>query len=149
MSTLKFTVAVLAVSVVLYAGGASARDDVVKFPIGEAITMPAATEKLNKDIKFYFGDAPHPDVERSFGVYTSNKKTNGFNKSAKGACDWAFLSALLSFQDRALREGGDAVINITSYYKSNPVKSTTEYECGTGELMVGVAFRGEVVKLKK
>ncbi|MEQ1801091.1 MAG: excinuclease ATPase subunit [Gammaproteobacteria bacterium] len=149
MSRRKFPVAVAAVAAVLFASGTSARDDVVRFPVGEAITAPAATEKLNRNVTFFFGDTPHPEVERSFGVYTSNKKTNGFNKSAKVACDWAFLSALLSFQDRAMREGGDAVINIASFYKSNEVRSTTEYECGTGDLMVGVAFRGEVVKLKK
>ena len=148
MTTRNFPIAVVAVAAVLFASGTAARDDVVRFPVDEAITAPAATEKLNKDIKFFFGDAPHPEVERSFGVYTSNKKTNGFNKSAKVACDWAFLSALLSLQDRAMREGGDAVINITSFYKANAVRSTTEYECGTGDLMVGVAFRGEVVKLK-
>ena len=48
-----------------------------------------------------------------------------------------------------MKEGGDAVVKLTSYYRRNSVNSNTEYECGTGATMVGVAFQGEVVKLKK
>ena len=55
---------------------------------------------------------------------------------------------MISFQDRAKQLGGDAVINIESYYRKNTIKSATEYECGSGGLMSGVTFRGEVVKLQ-
>mgnify|MGYP003560680286 FL=1 len=55
---------------------------------------------------------------------------------------------MLSLQARAVQEGGNAVIKITSYYKRNVFSSTSEFECGAGALMVGVALRGEVVKLK-
>ena len=41
-----------------------------------------------------------------------------------------------------MREGGNAVVNIHSYYKSVPFKSNTEYECGAGKIMGGVALRG-------
>ena len=126
-----------------------ARDEAVRFPIAEAMSSPEATAKLNKEITFLFGDTKPPAVERSFGVFTSNRKTNRFGKSDKISCDWAFLSAMLSFQDRALQTGGDAVINIKSYYKRNTVSSATEFECGAGNIMAGVTFQGEVVKLKK
>lgn len=55
---------------------------------------------------------------------------------------------MLSLQARALREGGDAVI-IHSYYKGNTFISSTEYECGAGAILAGVALVGEVIKLKK
>ena len=55
---------------------------------------------------------------------------------------------MMSFQDRAKQMGGDAVIKIESYYRKNTIKSATEYECGSGGLMSGVTFRGEVVKLQ-
>ena len=149
MNARKFTVALIGTAATFAANSASARDEPLRFPIAEAMSAPEATAKLNPNIKFFFGDAEPPAVERSFGVFTSNKKTNAFGKSDKIACDWAFLSAMLSFQDRALQTGGDAVINIKSYYKRNTVSSATEYECGAGNIMAGVTFQGEVVKLKR
>ncbi|MSR09720.1 MAG: excinuclease ATPase subunit [Gammaproteobacteria bacterium] len=149
MNSSKLVAALIGGAAALVVNTALARDEMVRFPIAEAISAPEAIAKLNPSIKFFFGDSQPPAVERSFGVFTSNKKTNAFGKSDKIACDWAFLSAMLSFQDRALQTGGDAVINVKSYYKRNTVSSTTEYECGAGSIMAGVTFQGEVVKLKK
>lgn len=145
----QFAVLLVGLAAALAVTVTSARDERVRFLVADAVTSGGAKARLNPSIALYFGDSAHPAVERSFGVFTSNKKTNGFNKSDKGACEWAFLSAMLSFQDRVLREGGDAVINIRSYYKRNTFSSQTEYECGAGNVMVGVTFQGEVVKLKK
>ena len=94
------------------------------------------------------GDAAHPAVERSIGVFPSNQRANGFGHADHSTRQRAFLSAMLSLQARAVQEGGNAVIKITSYYKRNVFSSTSEFECGAGALMVGVALRGEVVKLK-
>lgn len=128
---------------------ASARDDWIMFPIKDAMSTPDATERLNQGIRFYFANQKHPKVVKSFGEFQSNKKTNAFNKSDKGACEWAFLSAMLSFQDRAMQMGGNAVINIKSYYKKHLVESATEYECGAGVFVAGVTFKGTVVKLAR
>lgn len=106
-------------------------------------------DKLDKDIRFYFGKQPHPKVEKSFGEFRTNKKTNAFGKSDKQACGWAFLSALLVLQSRAIQEGGNAVVNIRSNYRNNEVESETEFECGAGAVMAGVALKGDVVKLGK
>ena len=40
-------------------------------------------------------------------------------------------------KERAIAEGGNAVINIQSYYKKNELSSATEYECGAGAIMGG------------
>ena len=118
------------------------------WPIAAAMSAPEAKARLDAGIQFFFGAAAHPTVAKSFGVYTSNKKTNGTNKSDQEACEWAILSAMLSFQQRAIELGGNAVINIRSYYDKHEVSSETEYECGSGALMSGVTFQGEVVKLE-
>jgi hypothetical protein len=133
---------------VLASPESGARDTKNKWPVADALNAAEAKAKLDPAIKFYFGDAEHPPVAQSFGVYQSNKKTNGVGRTDKEACDWTFLSAMLSFQERARQLGGDAVINIESFYREVPFKSATEYECGSGGLMSGVTFRGEVVKLK-
>jgi len=142
-------VTMLICAVALLASSAStARNTKAMWPIAEAMSAPEAKARLNAGIQFFFGNAPHPAVTKSFGVYTSNKKTNGTNKTDKEACDWAFLSAMLSFQQRAVELGGNAVINIRSYYDKHEVSSETEYECGSGALMSGVTFQGEVVTLE-
>ncbi len=125
-----------------------ARDTKNMWPIAEAMSTPEAKAQLNQGVKFFFGDSAHPGVEKSFGEFQSNKKTRGVGRTDKEACDWTFLSAMLSFQQRAKEVGGDAVINIRSYYRKETISSATEYQCGSGALMSGVTFRGEVVKLK-
>ena len=125
-----------------------ARDTKVMRPVADAMATPDAKARLNMGVQFFFGNTAHPPVAQSFGEFMSNKKTNGTNKSDKEACEWAFLSAMLSFQQRAVAVGGNAVINIKSYYKQNEVSSETQYECGSGALMSGVTFKGEVVKLQ-
>lgn len=126
---------------------AAARDDVGTYPIADVMGNPEHAARL-QGVKFFFGDQAHPPVARSMGEYQSNKKTNAFNKSDKEACEWAFLSALLSLHQRALSQGGDAVINIRGYYKKIDFSSQTEFQCGAGATIAGVTLKGTVVKLK-
>jgi uncharacterized protein YbjQ (UPF0145 family) len=133
--------------VAMVALSAEARDDKTMFSIADAMNTEDAKAKLDQGIHFYFGDQKHPKVEKTFGEFMSNKKTNAFNKTDTRACQWAFLSAMLSFQQRAVNMGGNAVINIRSYYKKNKVSSTDEFECGVGHIIAGVTFLGDVVKI--
>ena len=126
-------------------GLAQARDTSTLFPIQEAMNTDEAKEKLSKDIKFSFGKKSLK-YKSSVGTYTANRKTNAFNKSDEEACEWVFLSALLALQDRAVASGGNAIINIHSYYKKDAMYSTKQYECHAGNVMAGVALRGTVVK---
>jgi len=146
MKWLSLTVA-LACLVTSFA--ATARDDHRMFPINDALETPAAQERLDPSIKLYFAGQRHPAVVRKMGNWPTNKKTNAFNKSDAQACNWAFLSAMLSLQERARQEGGNAVIDIKSNYKNIETASPTEYMCGAGNIMAGVAFTGTVVKLAK
>ena len=136
-----------AILALAFAAPATARDDVLKFPVADVLNNPDYAAKL-QGVKYFFGDTAHPAVAKEMGEYQSNKKTNAFGKSGKEACQWALLSALLSFHDRALAEGGDAVVNIHGYYKKQEFKSDTEFQCGAGATMAGVTLKGTVVKLK-
>lgn len=126
---------------------AHSRDSKHLFTIQDAMITADFQEKLDPSIKFYFGSQTHAEIESVIGKYTSNKKTNAFNKSDEVACQRAFLSALLSFQQRVQNEGGNAVIEIESYYKKKPFTSETQYECHAGAIIAGTALRGKVVKL--
>ncbi len=141
----------LAAALALGAGaiGAQAKDERNHYSIADAMNLADAKAKLNRGYTFKFGNQPHAAVVEKHGEFMSNKKTNAVNKTDEFACQWAFLSAMLSFQDRIAREGGNAVINIRSYYKKNTFVSDTEFECGNGSIMAGVTFLGDVVTLAK
>ena len=144
----KIVLTAMLVVFVIPAAPATARNTQLMFAYKAMLDTEEAKTKLDGDIRFFFGDQKHPAVDKTIGTFVANKKTNAFNKSDERACEWAFLSAMISLQNRALREGGNAVINIHSYYKKNVIKSATEFECGAGTFVAGVALRGTVVRLK-
>ncbi len=125
----------------------SARNDVDRFPIYFALQQPEARAKLDPSVRLYFGQAPHPAVVADLGDFKTNKKTRSFGRVDQEACDWAFLSAVLQLQERGRALRADAVVEIESNYKNAPFASTSEYECGVGGFVAGVALRGRFVKL--
>src|SRR5712671_5673213 len=152
MTTMKSKSIVAASAAILALGSMSAavaRDDRLMFPVKSAMEKGQTTkDRLDPSIPLYFGKKA-PAVEKKIGEWTSNKKTNAANKSDQDACEIAFVSAALSLQERAKREGGNAVVNIKSVYKNENVENDTQYLCGAGTFTAGVALRGTVVTLKK
>jgi uncharacterized protein YbjQ (UPF0145 family) len=128
---------------------AYARDTIGDYSIEEALNLDQSKSALGQDVKFYFGDQSHGKVIKTFGEFTTSKKTNAFNKTDKAACQWAFLSAMVSLKERAVREGGNAVINIKSNYRNHLTSSNTTFQCGAGAIIAGVALVGTVVKIGK
>lgn len=131
----------------LISNHAFARDTTHHISVEDALNTAEYQDRLDPDIPFFFGASAYPEPLKSHGTYVTNKKTNAFNKSDAVACEWTFLSALLQLQQRAVAEGGNAIVDIESYYKKNTFISDTEYECHAGGIMAGVALRGRVVTL--
>lgn len=127
---------------------AFARNDVRTYPIDAALKSEGA-DKVGSDIALVFDGQQHAAVVKSMGEIATNKKTNGVGRSDEAACQHVFLSAVLALQERAREMGGNAVINIKSNYKNNLTSSATDFTCGSGAIMSGVALKGEVVTLKK
>lgn len=125
---------------------AAARDERIMFPIRDALDTPDAKAKLDRGIRLHFGGGAPGSVAKDFGVWKSNKKANAAFRDDKVACERAFLSAVLSLQERARKMGGNAVINIASNYRNVPTSSATQYMCGAGTIMAGVALMGRVVR---
>ena len=117
------------------------RDTTHYYSIQDALNSPEAKEIVDPSVKLYFGKS----APGKAGV-VSNKKTNAANKTDEKSCQWAFLSTVKQFQDRAKSQGASKVGNIVSYYKKNTFQSTTQYECHAGNLMSGVALKGDIVK---
>ena len=145
---LKLTFLLLAtVGVVSWVPASYARDTVQSFSVEEVLNSADGKAKLGDSIKYAFGMTSLGPVAKNFGEFRTNKKTNAFAKSDEKACKWAFLSAMISLRDRAVTEGGNAVINIRSNYKSNTTSSETTFQCGAGGVIAGVALIGEVVTI--
>ena len=139
--------AALAASLSIAALPAQARDERLRFPIADALATVEAKAKLDPGIALYFGDQEHPKPLESLGTDLSNRKTNFFNKSDREGCEWVFLSTVLALQARARQLGANAIVGIKSVYRGGDFSSATEYECGAGNVVGGVALQGEFVKL--
>lgn len=145
----KILTSILLTTLGLASHGLYARDTESHLSIQEALDSVQAKEKLDGSVKFYFGKQAHPKVLETKGSDVSNRKTNAFNKSDEAACQWAFISVLLAFQDKAKSLGANAVIDLQSYYKKEAFVSDTEYECHAGAFIGGVALKGTYAKLAK
>ncbi|WP_144393895.1 excinuclease ATPase subunit [Pleionea sediminis] len=124
-----------------------ARDTKHLLNIEEAMASSDFKERLDPEVKLYFSGQKYPEIEEAMDTFTTNKKTNAFNKSDKEACQWVFLSALIQLQERAKKEGANAVVDIESYYKKKVHASSETYECHAGAIIAGVALRGKMVRL--
>ena len=125
----------------------NARDTKTMFNVETAMNKAMAKDVIDGSVKFYFGDTKHSKIVTDFGDDKTNKKTNAFGKSDQEACDWAFASAIKAFHRKAKSIGANAVVNIRSNYKNELTKSDNEYRCGAGNIMAGVALKGDFVKL--
>jgi len=134
-------------AIVFFAPDAIARNTLHQFSISEVMENPDFANRL-QGVSFYFGDQAHPAPAKNHGEYRTNKKTNAFGKSDLKACQWVMLSALVQLHQRAQSLGANAVINIKSNYKNNEVSSETEFTCGAGATVAGVALIGTIVELE-
>lgn len=130
------------------AGFAHAADRTVMLPIKDVLESAEFQEKVGSDVKFYFGNQKAPVVKKLTRDVVTNKKTNAFAKSDESACRTAMLSALIQLKERAQADGGNAAVNIISFYKKNPYSSTDQYECHAGGVIAGVALKADIAKVR-
>ena len=128
---------------------AMARNTAVTVTLQSVLDMPEAQGKLDGSVKFYLAGSPTPKVLKKFGEDTSNAKTNAFNKSAEVACRWNALSALIKLQDKAKRDGANAVVDITSYSEKVAFTSPTDIQCSDGAFLAGIALKGTYATVGK
>lgn len=137
-----------ALSAAVLAVPAFARDTTLHIPFADVLAMPEAKEKLDPNFKFFLAGQATPKVVKRLSTDVSNPKTNGVGKTDEFGCKWAALSALINLQNSAKREGANAVIDIVSYYKKVEYKSSTDFECHAGAIIIGVALRGTYAQVE-
>ena len=138
---------IIAVSLLFVGSDVLARDTLHQYSIADVMEKPENANRL-EGVSFYFGKQDHPPTIKNHGEFITNKKTNAFGKSDLKACQWVMMSALLQLHKRAQSLGADAVVNIKSNYKNREVSSETNYTCGAGATVAGVALIGTVVVLE-
>jgi len=126
---------------------AAARDTVLHLSIQDVLNSGDFAQHVGTGVNFVFGTHPAPAGARLMGSFIANRKTNSANKTDERACAWAMVSALEALHARALKEGGNTVINVISYYKKVSFVSDTEYECHAGSFIAGVALQGTVAQI--
>jgi uncharacterized protein YbjQ (UPF0145 family) len=127
---------------------AAARNTMHDYSIEFALESDVAKVKL-LDVPIYFAGQSHPAVATDLGIFKANRRTNAFAKSDEAACEIAFLSAVISLQTRAKRQGGDAVVDIKSITNTSELESSTQYRCSAGNVVANVVLTGRVVRLAK
>lgn len=125
-----------------------AADDLMTFDFSSVVERGYAEGILDENIHFILKGNTNPAIDKNFGEFATNKKTNGFGKSDKESCDWALLSALKQLQAKAQSMEADYVINIISNFKSKEYQDSEQYQCGAGFLMSGVALKADIVRSK-
>jgi len=133
---------------VLFSSPLFARNTFHDLLVSDAAKSPLGKERLLK-VPFYMANQKHPSIKKDLGVFKSNKRTNALNKSDAEACKIAFLSAIISLQERAQRMGADGVVDIKSITKYKRLVSADKYRCAAGGLMANVAITGRLVEFSK
>lgn len=141
---MKITTIIGAVAIAAASSLAVAADETIKMKIKDGLEAGKHTKNtISEDIKLFFGNQKTPAVDKKLWEGSTTQKS--MRRSEQERCDTAFVSAILRLQDRARREGGNAVVNIVSGGSND---SATEYTCITGRVTGSVTLRGTVVKLK-
>lgn len=101
------------------------------------------------DVPFYMKGVKHKKVVKTIGNWSSTRKGRGAFQSDEDACNRTFVTALKSLQQRAITEGGNAIINVTSWTKNKPYEDKNNFRCVAGAVIVHVAIKGDIVVLEK
>jgi len=138
---------IMAAGLIAQTQTSAASDKFLDLPVDAALKGPHASTL--RDVPVFMSGQDHPAATKTLGEYTANRRTNAFGKSDEEGCTIAFLSAIISLQDRAKAEGGSAVVDIKSITKHNDLVSASQYRCVTGAFVANVALTGTIVTTAK
>ena len=130
----------------LFCTNLQAKNEVNYFDLQKALQSAEFKQHLSGKIEFKFGENSGKNENIIISGLTSNKKAARGGKSEEASCQRALLNALITFEKRAIKEGGTKVVNLTGYYYKKPYDMTDKFQCGVGSLMTGVTLKGDIAK---
>ncbi|EJL88280.1 hypothetical protein PMI16_02457 [Herbaspirillum sp. CF444] len=126
---------------------AQARNETFMLPIDAALKATTLATKPDGSVKFYFGKQATPAVEELIHTDVISKKVRFSGTADVEACNEALVSSLTELQERTRKMGGNAVINIVSYYKKTEMSSETRFECHAGTSSVVFFLKADIAKV--
>jgi uncharacterized protein YbjQ (UPF0145 family) len=135
-------------AVLTLVASAEARNDAYTLSNADVVSDPAFT-KLGTGVALYFSSQRTPRVSQSFGDTIGKKIAKTHGESDEQWCKEAAIGALSAMRDQATTRGGNAVVDIHSFYHENPIADKTKYECHAGGTGGHVEFQGTIVTLAK
>lgn len=134
--------AFLAVFSMLFSALAVAKDEYLYLDLKSALNDPKVKAAIPSNVSFKFGKGSGAGAKIILKDIVSNKRTNGVGKSDEDSCRWALAAALKAFGERALKEGGSKVVNLTGYFRKQEYNSNDKFQCVAGNIMSAVTLRG-------
>lgn len=125
-----------------------ARNDTYYLPNADVVNDPGF-KQLGSNVALYFAGQSSPKVAQNLGDFVGNKIAKTRGESDEQWCKEAALGALAELRDEATSRSGDAVINIQSSWKGQPIADKTKYECHAGGTGGHISLEGTIVKLAK
>jgi uncharacterized protein YbjQ (UPF0145 family) len=119
--------------------------EVEKHSIAAVFENKSYVEKFG-NVKFYFGDQKHP-VGKVLGEIKTSGKTNSFNKDGETACQRVLANALIRLSEAAQKRGGNAIVDIHTWFGAQDVSSSNEYICAAGAVIARTEVKGTVMRI--
>ncbi|HLW70770.1 MAG TPA: hypothetical protein VKS22_09130 [Candidatus Binataceae bacterium] len=130
------------------AASAAARNDAYTLNNADVVNDPAF-KQLGSDVALYFADQTAPKAAQNLGDAVAKNIAKKRGESDQQWCQAAAIGALSELRNEATTRGGNAVINIHSFYHEAPIADKTKYECHAGGTGGHVELQGTIVKLAK
>lgn len=134
----------LALAVGMLTIAACTRHDIVYYSVTESLNTAEAKEVIDPRIALYFGQDYIGDAKILYEYAQTNRKTNAWGKSDFKTCTWAFLSGIVSLQNRAKTLGATKVTNIVTNYPGSAYSVPGMYECHVGQSISRVSLVGDI-----
>ncbi len=133
-------------AVALAWGKAVAMDMPLHLPLAEVVGGHNYAARVGDSVTFVFGATRDGET---LGTISSAQRKRNTDNTDEAACQFTLLAALADLRDQAVRQGGDAVVDIVSDYRERPFSSAGEYECHVGSNGVFVTLKGTLMRLRK
>ncbi len=128
---------------------AEARNVPYRLPLQPLLDSPQFRDSGSSDMMFLFGNTPSVPGISVISSLVVTRKARIPGKADEIACATAMVAALRELRDHAVRQGGNAVVNVNSAFRGNIFSSATDYECHAGSHSVVITLQASIAKVPR
>jgi len=125
-------------------------DDVLIMDPQKALSSDEFKRAMGNDVTFYFTGAATPAVKTNMEEFLVDRVTRRSSGPPETNCRRVLLAAFRDFQAHARKKGGNAVVNMLSFYRNHYAADSTMVECHiTSEVKARIVLRGNIAQIEK